>query len=260
MASKSRSKARPKRRVAPRKSPIKVSLGVVLWGLALVNLAIGLGLSEATALRSVTVKGVGADEIKGIEKRLAPWAKIPWSRQNVATMETAILGDNRLASAQVTTNIFGRGEVSVVRRNPVGRLETKIEEGSVPTSGYYLDESGFVFRDGWAEQFAGASVRLPDGAKNLHLAVMPIWPMRAVGVVCAKSQVLWPEQALTVVLDERSVLSLELVNGPRIILGTESDLDEKFLVLERAFRDEMEKMKRTKVINVSAPDRPVFSE
>lgn len=261
MASRNRSKSQKARSTGrKRKSGPTLSVSGFLWILAIVSLGSGLGFSQATGLRSVKVVGGTADQVQGIEKRLQPWAKIPWVRQNRFAMETAVLADNRLASAEVVSNIFGRGDVTVVARTPVGRIVPDVKEGEVPISGIYLDETGFLYRDGWSESFSGVGIQVPSGVRELHLGVAPVWSTSSLAEICGKSRDLWSEAGLTVVLDERSVLSLVMADGPRIILGTEIYLDQKFLVLERAFRDENAKMMRTKLINVSAPDRPVFTD
>lgn len=253
----------PRKRVAskPKRSRRPLNWVGFLWILAIVNLGLGLGFSSATGLKSVSVSGATPGEIKAIEKRLQPWATIPWTRQSMESMETAVLADNRLASATVTTNIFGRGSVSVVPRKPVARINPLKGEKdeAVPDDAIYLDSEGVLYRDYWASEFAGPDLEVPEAAKSIQLAVIPGWPLLAVANVAVKSHSFLGELPYKVVLDERSVISLQLVDGPLIILGTESDLNEKFSVLERAFRDEKDKVLKYKLINVSAYERPVFS-
>lgn len=242
----------------PRK-PAGLGLGGFLWILAIANLAAGLGMSTATGLKSVTVKGANSDESKLIQKRLQIWATVPWIRQSQSAMETSILADNRLAEAKVTTNIFGRGTAVVVPRVPVARVEENLgTEKEPPNFATYLDSRGTLYQDYWAEAFKGPDLVLPASSMAMQLTVVPAWPLVSVAHVAAKSQTFLGELPFKVVLDERSVLSLQVVDGPQIVLGTDSDLDEKFDVLERAFREEKDKVLRYKSINVSAPDRPVY--
>lgn len=260
-------KRAPRKRAAParrRKSTRrKVSIGwaASLWILAILNLGVGLGFSTATGLKSVTVQGATAGEVKAIEKRLQPWAKIPWIRHSQEAMETAVLADNRLAKATVTSNVFGRGAVVVTARVPVARINPLKGEKDekVPDSAIYLDDAGVLYRDYWAAEFAGPDLEVPAAAQGIQLGVIPGWSLLAVSKVAVKSRSFLGELPYKLVLDERSVISLELVDGPLIVLGTESDLNEKFAVLERAFRDEKDKVLGYKLINVSAYERPVFS-
>lgn len=247
-----------KRTRSPRKS-VGLGLGGFLWILALANLAAGLGLSPATGLKTVTVKGANADESRLIQKRLQIWASVPWIRQSQSAMETSILADNRLAEAKVTTNIFGRGTAVVVPRVPVARIAADLgTKKEPPDFATYLDSRGTLYQDYWAEGFKGPDLELPAASRAMQLTVVPAWPLVSVANAAAKSQTFLGELPFKVVLDERSVLSLQVVDGPQIILGTDSDLDEKFDVLERAFREEKDKVLRYKSINVSAPDRPVY--
>lgn len=254
------SKKPTRKRVARAKKSTQFGWSGILWFLVVVNLAAGFCLSPATGLKSVSVKGASPEQSLLIEKRLQPWSTILWVWQSRAAMETAILADNRLESAKATSNLFGRGQVVVERRKPVARVNDRDAQSGQSSTGFaiYLDRRGTLYRDEATISFKGPGLTLPAGAKAPQLTVVPSWPLTSVANVAVKSQAFLGELPFKVVLDERSVLSLQVVDGPQIVLGTESDLDEKFDVLERAFREEKDKVLRYKSINVSAPDRPVY--
>jgi hypothetical protein len=253
-----------RRRPAARKkrSTRSMGLGNFLWILAVTNLSAGLIFSSVTGLHHATVKGATSEvELKAIKKRLEPWATTPWFRQSRSAMATAVLADNRVASVVLTTNIFGRGEVTIVHREPVARIAPpgSDDPNKVVDSAIYLDSSGVLYRDAFTADFMGPELVVPEAARVPQLSLIQTWPLNAVAKVSVKGQGLLQELQFKVVLDERSVISLEVVDGPQIILGPESDLDEKFTVLDRAFKSEKDKIMGYKLINVSAPDRPVYS-
>lgn len=248
---------------AKRKSKITIGWNGFLWILALLNLAAGLIFSPVTGLHHASVRGVESDaELKALEKRLEPWATTPWIRQSRPAMSTAILADNRIASATVTSNIFGRGEIILVHRYPVAQIvpSSSSDPKKVPDSAIYLDSTGVLFRDSLSNGFSGPELVVPDAARLPQIGLVRTWPLNTVAIASVKGQGLLQELQFKVVLDERSVLSLQVVDGPQIILGPESDLDEKFAVLERVFKSEKDKIMAYKLINVSAPDRPVYSQ
>jgi|GEM_PF-3453879 len=259
-----RKRAPAKRSSTARRKKSGLGLGWVgfLWIVAVVNLGIGVFFSSVSGLHHVTVKGLRSDaELKDVKKRLAPWADTPWIRQSRPAMETAVLADNRLAGATIKSNIFGRGELTVVHRKPVARIESPVsaDPKKVVDSAIYLDSSGVLYRDSAAIEFVGPNLVVPEAARVPQMSIVQTWPLNAVAEVSVKGQGLLQELQFKVVLDERSVISLQVVDGPQIILGPESDLDDKFAILDRAFKSEKDKVMGYKLINVSAPDRPVFS-
>ncbi|MFM9872684.1 MAG: cell division protein FtsQ/DivIB [Fimbriimonadaceae bacterium] len=262
--SATRKRAPAKRRAAPRKKGSGFTMGWAnfLWVLAMVNLIAGLIFSPVTGLHHVSVKGAdSAVELKAIKKRLEPWATEPWIRQSRSAMATAVLADNRLSRVTISSNVFGRGELTLVHREPVAKIEPPASDDpeKVADSAIYLDSTGVLYRDSNSIVFQGPVLVVPDGARVPQMSVIQTWPLNAVAKVSVKGQGLLQELQFKVVLDERSVISLEVADGPQIILGPESDLDEKFSVLSRAFASDKDKIMGYKLINVSAPDRPVFS-
>jgi hypothetical protein len=248
MASEKRASKRPKR---------SVNWAGLAWLAAGLNIAMGFFFSPATGLQSVQVKGASADQIVQIEKRLSYWRTVPWIRQSRESMVTALLADNRLAGVRVVTNVFGRGRVEVYNRVPVGRVMTENKEKK---SAVYLDRSGALYRDGWLEEFRGSTLKLPPESMRADLGIAGEWPLGAVAEASAWGTRSLGERAFEVEMDSRSVISLKVVDGPLIIFGTSESFGEKLQFLDRLLRSENDRIWRTKVINVSAPSRPVFSE
>lgn len=251
-------KATPKRkkRVVRR----KWNVVAILWLLALVNIGLGIGLSPVTGLRSVGVTGAEAEQIPNIQKRLQVFRSVPWVLQSRPAMATAILADNRIASATVSSNIFGRGQVVVTNRVPVAKVQRELKpEQPAPAWETYLDKHGVLFGGNTLEQTL-PQLKLPANSNQLNLTIGSVWPLPSVAQAVTRVSNVLPELPSTLVLDDQSVLSLQVTAGPKIILGTDDDLDRKFQVLERAFRDDPDRMKRVKVVNVSAPDRPTYTD
>ncbi|MBX3115348.1 MAG: hypothetical protein KF836_12350 [Fimbriimonadaceae bacterium] len=224
------------------------------------NIGLGVGFSSVTGLRSVEVTGANANQIPDIEKRLQVFRTVPWVQQSRASMATAILADNRIESASVVSNIFGRGKVTVTNRVPVAKVFREVKEGQAPPNWEtYLDKNGVLYRGNSSEQVM-PQLKLPKTANQVNLAIGAAWPLPSVAKVVTRVSSVLPELPSTLVLDDQSVLSLDVAAGPKIILGTDDDLDRKFEVLERAFRDDADRMKRVKVVNVSAPDRPTYTD
>ncbi len=203
--------------------------------------------SPVTGLRVVEVEG-GEPEVYRIKAALAPFRQTPWVRQNRARMADAILRDPRLERASIKTNVFGRAYVQIEPRNPVA---------AIPTRGVLLSSTGVLYP---AEEIEGLpAIQLPPGSHDVQLTLTGAWPLKSMAQVAVKGREFLGELPFSLVLDERSVISLQVSDGLQIVLGTDSQLDHKFAVLERARGDNPEQFRRTKVINVSAPDRPVFS-
>jgi len=206
------------------------------------------------------VTGANSSQVPEIEKRLQVFRMVPWVQQSRASMATAILADNRIESASVVSNIFGRGKVVVTNRVPVAKVFREIKEGQTPPNWEtYLDKSGVLYRGNSSEEVV-PQLKLPTSTSQVNLAIGAAWPLPSVAKVVTRVSTVLSELPSTLVLDDQSVLSLEITAGPKIILGTDDDLDRKFEVLQRAFRDDADRMKRVKVVNVSAPDRPTYTD
>lgn len=259
----------PSKKAKPKAAPVKRkrrrvrrnwNAKGILWILVIVNIGLGIGLSSVTGLRSVEVSGANSNQIPDIEKRLQVFRLVPWVQQSRAAMATAILADNRIASASVVSNIFGRGKVVVTNRVPVAKVFREIKEGQTqPNWETYLDSNGVLYRGDSSEEVM-PQLKLPLSTNQVNLSIGAAWPLPSVAKVVTRVSTVLSELPSTLVLDDQSVLSLEVAAGPKIILGTDDDLDRKFEVLERAFRDDADRMKRVKVVNVSAPDRPTYTD
>lgn len=213
----------------------------------LMSIIVGFALSPLTGLRSVSVAGGDPAQFK-IRAALEPYKQVSWLRQNRGQMVDSILADFRLDRASIHTNIAGQAWVKIEPRRPVA---------AIPEEGLLLSSTGVLYADEVEEKLP--ILRLTSASPSIQLTLVGSLPLKSLARVAAEGSNFYGELPFSLVLDGRSVISLQVTEGPEIVLGTDAQLDQKFEVLERARANDPEQFKRAKVINVSAPDRPVIS-
>jgi hypothetical protein len=221
-----------------------------LWvGFGLSTLA-GLLLSPATAPRQVTVEGATAEVRDHVKATLQRQIKTPWVWVPRTQMQSQLEAHPRVIRAELTSNVFGRAFVKVVSRQPQLCRDTD--------AALCLDQNGEWYRESVPAPETVGRVQVPDEFIPFNLAVVGTLPGQSWIDAYRRVRNKFPEESLTLAVDARGVLSLQLPDGPRLVLGTATRLDEKEKILGEFLTNEPEKIARAKVLNLSVPERPTL--
>lgn len=235
----------------------RVDLGPWLWALALASVAAGLAFSPLTGLRKVVVVGATDEDAAKVAEALQPFAQVPWARFDVIEASDALLVSDAIRSVRLTTNIFGRGEARFVYRRPVARLAGRPE--------VYLDDRGNLFfwagRPDVAEDDGSALpvLTVPERFLEFNGLILGVWESVAVVDVVEGLKSRGIQLDYSLAMDEQSVLSLQVADGPEVVFGSSDELPEKLDVLERLVERDSRAFSRARLVNLTAPSRPSIS-
>lgn len=219
-----------------------------LWiGFSLTTLA-GLLMSPATAPRQITVVGATEEVRAHIGQTLQGQLKTPWIRVPRTLIQSQIEAHPRIVRAEFASNLFGRAFVNVVVRQPQLCRDTD--------AALCLDQMGEWYRESAPAPENVGRVQVPDEFIPFNMAVVGTLPGKSWIDAYRRVRNKFPEETLTLAVDARGVLSLQLPSGPRLILGTATRLDEKEKVLGNFLTNEPKRVSNAKVLNLSVPERP----
>ncbi len=258
MASKRRrtSKAAPRstgttggRRAAPRVRRVP-NWGFWLWVIALVNVIGGLWISPITGPVKISLRGVQDQDEKFITSIVSDYRQVPWLRLNRYEIESKIGSLGHLKSVAFEPNIFGRATVTAVYREPVVRL--------AGTEGLCLDGTGEVYRESRPAEVP--EVQVPGDSQEISGCLLGSWPRAGIVLTIKEMGRRLPQLDYSLELDAKSVLSLEVTDGPTVILGSSSALEEKIKKLAELYSNEGVAFTQSTVLNLMAPDRPTIKD
>lgn len=248
MASKTRSRKSPVRTGTTRRRKAKRSAdwGLIVWVLLFVNIGMGMAFSPITAPVKVMVEGARGGDMAGFEKILGETVETPWMRVDRFKVAYEMSEPTHIAKVVYEPNVFGRATLKVEYEEPVAELG----EGS----GMFLSKDGEVFLD---ELGAKAQiVQLPEDFLQTSGCVIGLWPKGGVIETIDLMDQTLPQMDYRLEVDDRSVLSLEYQDGPRVVLGTSALLKKKIEALAIIIAEEPETFEKAEEINLTAPDRP----
>lgn len=192
----------------------------VLWLFVVINVFIGILYSPITSVRRIRVVGANPYDHDRIIQHLQIVRKVPYVKIDCRRIETLILANDEIKDASVRLNPFGRGYMRIIPRQAVAKISN--------TPLLYLCEDGFLFRSRTCS--AGRlAVRLVPVLGKLNMGFGGYWEARRVADLCKKFAKIMPFGAWNVEVDTRGVICLNSSSGTKIILGSGSDLDEKYL-------------------------------
>lgn len=239
-----------KRKRQKRKSWIFRLSGVSwLWILAVANLIAGLLFSSASAPKKVVAIGMRETDREGVSKMLSESLETPWLRLNLFQVMSKLSRPDWVESVEFSPNVFGRATLKMHYRKPVAR--TSVERP------IYLDNRGNLYYDPLEHDVP--KINLPADYYDESACISGTWPRTGVLTTVKSMKDLLPQLDYSLELDGKSVLSLQLVEGPRVILGPARNIPEKISVLARILSDESQKLNQRSTINLVSPDLPVKS-
>ena len=197
----------------------KIKAGPILWALLVVHVAVGLLFSPVTAATRVRVVGAKRSDETRIERELQQLKDKPCLSVNGRALEEQILARPDVRTAELSRNLFGRGELVMSYYEPVALVNG--------TKNVVLTDAGFLC----ATPDVATSLpmlNLPTEAWGASFGLSGVWEPRSVAEVCERSlkQGIIKNLSITVTMGG-SVCLNSGVTG-RVMLGAPDELDEKF--------------------------------
>jgi hypothetical protein len=174
----------------------------------------------------------------------------PWIRINRFEVESEILELSHIRRATFEPNLFGRATVTVEYRQPVAKI--------AGDQGLYVDSAGDVYVDPVGADVP--EVKVPADTMTLSGCLTGSWPRSGVVTTVKEMRSSLPQLDYSLELDPKSVLSLRVVDGPQVILGSASQLEEKIKKLADLYSNEGVSFKKSTVLNLIAPERPTIKD
>jgi hypothetical protein len=219
----------------------------VLILLLLANLAVGLMISPITAAHTVRVVGVLQEDQPAVRKILQGIKNKPYFQVNTSSVESQLLGIERIKRADLSRNILGRGVLEVGYREPVASV---VEHPTVK-----LSAEGELYRD--ARQIVGIpAISLPTHAHEPNLTLGFAVELKALAEISGRTQRLGLGDNLTITVDKGGRLCLNKEGNGQVVLGSSQELDAKFERLKTYLEQNPDGLTHIKELNITAPERP----
>ncbi|MBS1707611.1 MAG: hypothetical protein JSS65_02690 [Armatimonadetes bacterium] len=233
----------------PQKPRKPVAWGRWLWAGLGLSIAAGMWFSPLTAPRKIRVVGVRNTDEKAVGQALQALVTTPWLRVNRHSVEESVKQTADIATAKYDGNIFGRGVLKVEYRRPVA-----VVDGSKPA---LLSDEGDIYA-GTFKPDGLPHLTLPtDGEGPWSLLATPL-PTKDVSRLANDLKNRFPDTNWTINIDARSVIILVPSKGPQVVLGTSERLEEKVGRLANILSTRPDIVRSATVINLTAPDQPVY--
>lgn len=233
--------------MARRRKRKAVNWGPVLGVLLIINVVVGLALSQVTGVRRARVVGSPPTETARISRILESLRGRPFALISNDIVASEVLESPDLVDARLKTNLFGSSVLTVSARKAVAAIQGY--------SGTFLDERGTLFRS-QREEKALPLLHLEPGFIQANAAVTANWPSGPTASLC-RSLAHFPELAgATVHLDGRGRLWLSRDGLARVELGGAEALDEKLRRLRGLLDEQPSLLKSVKSLTLTDPARP----
>ena len=210
-----------KRKSTRRRTTLKAA--PVLWLAFIANTSIGFLFSPVTSARRVRIEGANVRDQERLTAIAETLHRTPCARVNPRAIESAVLSDVAIRSAELTRSIFGTDRIRVGYRKAVAK--------------YYTDPNIGVSIDGTIYRAPSLSpelptLKLPPGEVQVALGLVATWDAARLAGLCADAGTLWPNKDLMVELTEDRGVCLNIAAG-RVVLGQADRLDFKLDVLKK---------------------------
>src|SRR5690606_15782366 len=113
--------------------------------------------------------------------------------------------------------------------------------------GVYVDETGQVYFDPFGREVP--VVEVPESYLDVSVCVIGQWPREGIVRTVSLMQQNLPQLDYSLELDAKSVLSLQVTEGPKFVLGSSEKMDEKVKKISEAYGTEGLKLNKSTVIN-----------
>lgn len=231
----------------------RLSAGGWLWAAALLNIGIGLLFSTATATSTVTVSGAEPTDLPRMQRAVQGLGSVPWARLIRNQASSFLTVGNHIERVEFSTNFFGRATAKVVTKLPLARLAAE--------SNTFLDKSGTLFHLEFTEAVPKGlpTLVLDPDASEPQAALTGLWEGSAAAKAVTLLGTKVGQSDYSLAVDRQGVISLQLAGGAKVVLGSSSQLDQKIETLRKIVSTQEQEFARAKVLDLSAPDRPVIS-
>jgi hypothetical protein len=213
-----------------------------------INVMFGLAYSPILALNRVRVEGALPSENNDINGWLQEWANKPLATVNARKIEALVLSLPEVEEAHFEHNAFGRGELKIKQREPVGKVEG---------ADLVLAKDGGLFR--WPEPLINVKVprvTVPSSVFHIGLAVQGGTELGGLVLAAQELKKQWPDFEGVLELNQVGVLCLNRLQAGRVILGGFDQLEAKLQRLRQQLALHPDLSMTPVEINLVAPDRP----
>jgi hypothetical protein len=210
------------------------------------NVAAGLLISPATAVRSVRVTGVRQEDEPFVRHVLQGLKDRPYFRIESRQIESRLLAAGHIRRVSLDRNLLGRGLLKVAYRDPVATLAGS---GTLKLCG-----EGEIYGDG--HTYVGLpEVELPPTASGANLSLAFPIELRPLATIAARLQRMGLADKATIVVEESGSISVRRPEGGRIVLGAAKDLDEKFEKVQAYLDENPGALSKIAELNATVPER-----
>lgn len=232
------------------KSKRRPNWGPILWLLLIANVTLGFAFSPITSATKIKVTGAQPSDHERITKALEGLKDSPALRSTRLKVLADLYRRPDVYDAELTQNIFGRGQLAMTYDLPVAVLASN--------ANVVLTETGTL--TGMPDIPPGLpKLRLFEGAAGHVGAYSGRWQQREVADVCRR--------VLTSGLDKTKVsvaasgnVRLQLISGATVKLGAPEYLAAKFEKLSRALEMKPDAFTAGQELNLVVPDKPAFGK
>jgi len=232
-----------------KKKRTRINPGPILVLAILVVLVTGILYSPLTSLSRVTIDGARTADKNTVEGILADLNRIPWIKVNPKWVESQVMRIQSVDHATYSQNIFGRGHLVVVYREPVARIRSSRLVG--------LDAYGVMFETDRLSPDLPLVTR-PDAARDIPLTIVSGFPSALVAGLAVKARQMSPKEKLSIWFDKGGSLCLNMGTG-LVILGACDDLDAKLHSLEEFVDQQPGSLAKIESLNLTEPSHPVVT-
>ena len=214
----------------------------------MVNVAGGLLVSPITAPMKIALKDVRVEDQDHVRAVLEPYGETPWLMLDTTGIAYQLESLDHVKSATFEPNVFGRATIAFDYREPVAKLA--VERNA------YVDSEGEVYID--PKGAVVPIVRVPRDYLDVSGTAIGRWPRSGVVTTVGSMQKSLPQLDYSLELDAQSVLFLQVVEGPLVVLGTARNLEEKIQTLAEIYKDPELDLSFGTTVNLMAPERPTI--
>jgi len=226
------------------------SAASVLWGLLLINVAVGLAVSPATACRKLRVVGAIEADRASIITHAQILRNVPCLRVNRNQLESLVLASEDVWDAKFTANLFGSGVLNLKNREAAAKV--------FETKSLYLSTKGDLFMSR-AEQPALPEISVPKDVVGANLCLCSGWESAKLAYLCSLLGTQLPNLYWNVAVDARGVIFLSGRTGGKVALGSSENLDEKVDRLRKVLDTQPDLLESVRELNLTSPAHPFFT-
>ena len=238
--------------MATKKRKKKAQINWLAWlSIVLVaNVAAGLLFSKVTSAINIRVIGARQFDQARIELVLAELKDQPMMRVSAASVVSELSRPTYIRTAEFQSNLFGRGLVKLVYVTPIAKIKG--------INSTYLGQDGeLIYTPETIVDIPELSL-FPE-ALQPNLAYTCSWDSKGIARIAMMSVEILKDAKPRISLDSRGIATIGLTQNRSIVLGSTSEITEKFSKLQSILKGNPDVLRPGAEINLTAPARPVIS-